>query len=181
MREGELVAVFGRAEQGDAEITKSPVTRQAALYCRVRVIAGRQSLFEDVSHGDFRVRDDSGRLLVLTEGGTDAVLPSVVPNDAAVRQWVDASLEGGPLMVSAKFVVEQTLIPRRPRSWPSAGPSAIPTTAGSICKRTRTTRRPSSSRTSRDTSSCGGSRREGGATRPSRSVRPWRYSRGVRC
>jgi hypothetical protein len=110
VREGELVAVFGRAEQGDAEITESPVTRQAALYCRVRVIAGRQRLFEDVSHGDFRVRDDSGRLWVLTEGGTDEVPPNVVPDDAAVRQWVHASLEGGPLMVSATFVVEQTLI-----------------------------------------------------------------------
>lgn len=110
VREGELVAIFGRAEQGDAETTESPVTRQAALYCRVRVIAGRQCLFEDVSHGDFRVRDDSGRLLVLTEGGIDEVLPSVVPQDAAVRRWVDASLEGGPLMVPAEFVVEQTLI-----------------------------------------------------------------------
>ena len=108
--EGELVAVFGRAEQGDAEITESPVTRQAALYWRLRVIAGRQRLFEDVSHGDFRVRDDSGRLLVLTEGGTDEVPPSAVPNDAAVRKWVDASLEGGPLMGAAEFVVEQTLI-----------------------------------------------------------------------
>ena len=110
VREGELVAVFGHAEQGDAEITESPVTRQAALYWRLRVIAGRQRLFEDVSHGDFRVRDDSGRLLVLTQGGTDEVLPSVVPNGTAVRQWLDASLEGGPLMVAAKFVVEQTLI-----------------------------------------------------------------------
>ncbi|MEO5883733.1 MAG: hypothetical protein ABIQ06_15055 [Caldimonas sp.] len=110
VREGELVAVFGRAEQGDAEITESPVTRKAALYCRVRVVAERQPLFEHVSHGDFQVRDDSGRLLVLTEGGTDEVLPGVVPNDTAVRQWVDASLEGGPPRVSAEFVVEQTLI-----------------------------------------------------------------------
>jgi hypothetical protein len=110
VREGELVAVFGRAEQGEAEITESPVTRQAALYCRVRVSAGRQCLFEDVSHGDFRVRDDSGQLLVMTQGGMDEVLPSVVPDDASVRRWVDASLEGAPLLVPAKYVVEQTLI-----------------------------------------------------------------------
>ena len=109
-REGELVAVFGRAEKGDADITESPVTGQAALYCRVRVIAGRQILFEDVFHGDFRVRDDSGSLLVLTEGGSDKVLPGVVPDDAAVRRWVDAALEGGMPVASAKFDVEQTLI-----------------------------------------------------------------------
>jgi hypothetical protein len=110
VREGELVAVFGRAEQGDAELTESPVTRQAALYCRVRVVAGGQLLFEDVSHGDFRVRDDSGRLPVLTEDGTDEVPPSAVPDDAAVRQWIDASFEGGPLVAPAEFVVEQTLV-----------------------------------------------------------------------
>jgi hypothetical protein len=107
---GELVAVFGRAEKGDARITRSPFTRQPALYCRIRLMAGRQRLLEDVSHGDFRVRDDSGRILVLTRGGTDEVLPVVVAADAAVRRWIDASLEGGPLTAPATFVVEQTLI-----------------------------------------------------------------------
>ncbi len=106
VRKGKDVAVFGRAEASDAMTVASPVTRDPVVYYRTRVLVSGTTLSEAEGRCNFYIRDESGRLLISTDGGTDQVLATSLPIDAAVQEWVDASFEETPVPVPELFTVE---------------------------------------------------------------------------
>ena len=105
-----LVAVSGRAEAGSAGTGTAPGSPEPVLYHRTEAREGGITPLCDVCHCDFFVRDDSGRIQVDTEDGTDQLPPRTLAPDPALCAWVDAALADSPLPVPAQFTVVQTRI-----------------------------------------------------------------------
>jgi hypothetical protein len=93
VREGQRVALFGRAERAGGEVVEPTFGDRPVVYDCVRVRAEGGEVLERTSAGAVRLSDESGSLLVLTEDANDELVPRVLPDDESVTAWVDHELE----------------------------------------------------------------------------------------
>ncbi|MFN0059886.1 MAG: DUF3592 domain-containing protein [Planctomycetota bacterium] len=82
------IAIFGRAESSEAGPIVSPLTGEPVFYYRARIDWGREPV-ERVGHHKFCVRDETGRVQVDTQFGTDRLATNRPKIDAKMQKWID--------------------------------------------------------------------------------------------
>ncbi len=105
-----VLAVFGRVEVSEAGTTPAPVTGDTVVYFKTTVTDRGETNVETTSHGDFYVADGSGRIRIVTEGGTDHLLPSATPGGDAAEAYADAALEDAPVPVPEDVALLRTCL-----------------------------------------------------------------------
>lgn len=109
-RQGRHVAVSGKVEPGPAGTQVVPLNGEVAVAWQARIRERGELRREVVGHGEFWVRDDTGRLLVATRGGTEQTRLARVPVDETVQQWIDETLAPEPVPEQDAAVVEASRI-----------------------------------------------------------------------